>query len=257
MILAIDIGNSNIVIAMHKDGSWTNTFRYETKETQPEFYYESALRNILLEWRINGSDIKKCVISSVVPDLNEVIMEAVRYVTASDPLLLGPEVYRQLDMTVPHPYEIGSDIVSNAYGAVHLFGDRCIVVDFGTALTFTVVDNISGIAGVTIAPGLKTAMQSLSSQTAQLPIVPLELTPSAIGFDTVSAIQAGVTWGYIGLVHGLLQKIKSELSDEYKVIATGGLSAILHPLQPSFDTVCRELTLDGMRLIYDFYSSNK
>ncbi|MFZ1750243.1 MAG: type III pantothenate kinase [Saprospiraceae bacterium] len=256
MILAIDIGNSNIVIAMHMGDVWTNTFRYETRETQPEYYYESALRNILLEWRIHGSDIRHCVISSVVPDLNEVIIEAVKNVTDSNPLLLHPEVYKGLDLVVPHPYEIGSDIVANAYAALKLYGDACIIVDFGTALTFTIAD-ATGIIGVTIAPGLKTAVQALAGQTAQLPVVPIELPASAIGHDTVSAIQSGVMWGYVGLVNGILQRQKSELTGTYKVIATGGLYSILHPLQTSFDVVSKELTLDGMRLIYNFYTSNK
>lgn len=256
MILAIDIGNSNIVIAMHKDDAWTNTFRYETKDTQPEFYYESALRNILLEWRISGSDVGHCVISSVVPDLNEVIIEAVKNVTGCHPLLLNPEVYKILDIEIPHPYEIGSDIVANAYAAIKLYSNACIIVDFGTALTFTIADK-SGIIGVTIAPGLKTAIQSLSSQTAQLPLVPIELPESVIGHDTVSAIQSGVMWGYVGLVNEIIQRQKSELKGTYKVIATGGLITILHPLQTSFDIVSKELTLDGMRLIYDFYTSHK
>ncbi len=256
MILAIDIGNSNIVIAMHKDDAWTNTFRYETKETQPEFYYESALRNILLEWRITGSDVRHCVISSVVPDLNEVIIEAVKNVTGCHPLLLNQEVYKGLDMHIPHPYEIGSDIVANAYAAIRLYGNACIIVDFGTALTFTIADT-SGITGVTIAPGLKTAIQSLSSQTAQLPLVPIELPVSAIGHDTVSAIQSGVMWGYVGLVNEIIHRQKSELTGTYKVIATGGLISILQPLQTSFDIVSKELTLHGMRLIYDFYTSHK
>jgi len=257
MILAIDIGNSNIVIAMHKDGAWTNTFRYETKETQPEFYYENALRNILLEWRIHGSDIKHCVVSSVVPDLNEIILEAVTNVTVCKPLLINPEVYKQLDIYVPHPYEIGSDIVSNAYAAVKMYEEACIIVDFGTALTFTVAD-ATGIKGVTIAPGIKTAIQSLAGQTAQLPLVPIELPVSSIGHDTVSAIQAGVMWGYVGLVNEIIHKQKSELSGQYQVIATGGLYSILSPLQLTFDIVNKELTLDGMRLIYEFYtSSNK
>jgi type III pantothenate kinase len=253
LILAIDIGNTNIVIAMYNNGLWTNTFRYETKEPQSEFFYENALRNILLEWRIAPSDVHQCVISSVVPDVNHIIMEAVINVTAHAPLLLAPEVYKTLDMVIPHPYEIGSDIVSNAYAAFKMYGPRCIIVDFGTALTFTIVD-ASGIVGVTIAPGLKTAINALAKNTALLPLVPLELPDSAIGHDTVSAIQAGILWGYVGLVRELLRKQKSELTGNYKIIATGGLSSVLHPLENEFDTISKMLTLDGMRLIYDFHN---
>ncbi len=254
MILAIDVGNTNIVIAMYKDGVWTNTFRYETKEPQPELFYENALRNILLEWRISSAEVNKCVISSVVPDVNNIISEAVLSVTGHVPLLLQPDVYKSLDLAIPHPYEIGSDIVSNAYAAVKLYSPRCIIVDFGTALTFTVV-NTETILGVTIAPGLTTAIQALANNTAQLPVVPLEMPQSAIGHDTVSAIQAGILWGYVGLVKEILNKQKSELPDEYIVIATGGLSSILHPLESEFDVISKMLTLDGMRLIYEFHTN--
>lgn len=252
MIIAIDIGNTNIVIAMQKDSVWTNSFRYETKEPQPEFFYEQALRNIFLEWNILPSEAQHCVISSVVPDINQTIIDAIVSVTGHLPLLLQPEIFKKLDMHVPHPYEIGSDIVSNAYAALRLYGPTCIIADFGTALTFTVVNQVEGISGVTIAPGLKTAIASLASNTAQLPLVPLELPPSAIGHDTVSAIQAGVLWGYVGLVKEIISKIKSESLQPYKVIATGGLSSILHPLESEFDVISKTLTLDGMKLIYEY-----
>ena len=255
MTLAIDIGNSNIVIALFKSGAWTNTFRYETKETQPEFYYENALRNILLEWNISSIDISKCIISSVVPDLNDVIRQAVNFTTGLNPLFITADVIKSLDLPIPHPYEIGSDLVANAYAAIQLHGDHCIIVDFGTALSFTVVNKTEGLIGVTIAPGLKTALHSLSDKTAQLPVVPLELPDSVIGFDTVTAIQAGVLWGYVGLVKEVILRMQTELHIPYKIIATGGLSSILHPLESSFDVVDKMLTLDGMRLIHDYYQN--
>ncbi len=256
MTLAIDIGNSNIVIAVHDNNTWINSFRYETKETQPEFYYENALRNILLEWGISVSAVNQCVISSVVPDLNEVIKQAVYYVTGSEPLIITPEVLKQLDMIVPHPYEIGSDLVSNAYAALKLYKQNCIIVDFGTALTFTVVHSLQGITGVSIAPGLKTAVQSLSANTAQLPLVPISLPASAIGHDTESAIQSGVMWGYVGLIKELIFRIQAELENEYLVIATGGLSTILHPLESHFYATNKNLTLEGMRLIQNYHNTH-
>ena len=257
MILAVDIGNSNIVIALNNEGKWTHTFRYETKETQSEFYYEQALRNLLLEWGIHHSEVNNCVISSVVPDLNNAIKEAFFQVTGHKAMVLNPELFKNLDMFIPHRYEIGSDIVSNAYAAIHLFSEKCIIIDFGTALTFTIVSKIEGIKGVTIAPGLHTAVQSLSNHTAQLPVVPLELPDSVIGHDTTSAIQAGVTYGYVGLVSHILTQIKAEINDTgYKVIATGGLSSILKPLEIKFDFVHKLLTLDGMKLLYEYAVKN-
>ena len=256
-ILAIDIGNSNIVIAIYKHGSWSHTFAYETKAVQPDFYYESALRNILLEWNIRyPSEIGHCIISSVVPDMNDVIINAVHNVIGTFPLLINPEVLKNLNIYVPLPYEIGSDLVANAYAAVHNYHDKCIIVDFGTALTFTAIDRAHGILGVTIAPGLKTALYSLFTKTAQLPVVPLGMPDNILGHDTVSAIQAGVLCGYIGLIKEILTRIKTQLSDDYKVIATGGLSAVLEPLDTLFDYKNRMLTLEGIRLIY-LYNLNQ
>ncbi len=255
-MLTIDIGNSNIVLGLYQEGSWTHNFRYETKSTQPELYYENALRNIFLEWRISPSAVNECAISSVVPDLNEVIKEAVTQVTGFEPIFLTVDLFKNLDIFVPEPYEIGADLVANGYAAIHLHAENCIVVDFGTALTFTVVNKKEGIKGVSIAPGLKTAVHSLSLNTAQLPTVPIALPKSAIGIDTVSAIQSGVMWGYVGLVKELLHKIKSELNGDYKVIATGGLSSILSPLEKEFDVVNKVLTLEGIRLLYLFQKNN-
>lgn len=252
MILAIDIGNSNIVIGLYKGEAWTNTFRYETREVQPSFYYETALRNILLEWGVSYSEVKSTVLSSVVPDLNDVISEAVLNVTGLDPLLISPEVIKNLDMPVPRPYEIGSDLVANAYAVIKKYSTDAIIVDFGTALTFTVVGRAEGIRGVTIAPGLKTAIGALSDHTALLPTVPLNMPPSAIGHDTVTAIQSGVMWGYVGLVKELISRIKAEEPYELKVIATGGLSSVLEPLSPVFDITDKMLTLEGMRQICQY-----
>lgn len=254
MILAIDIGNSNIVLSVYSNGKWMHTFRYETKQHQPELYYEIALRNILLEWQIHVSELSHAVLSSVVPDLNDMVSEAVLNVTGLHIFTMGPEVYKELDMIVPHPYEIGADLVANAYAALRHYHDKVIIVDFGTALSFTLADKVNGISGVTIAPGLKTAIAALSAQTAQLPAVPLVLPTSVIGTDTVSAIQAGVLWGYVGLVRSLLYQMKMEKGQNYKVVATGGLSSVLGPLSQEFDYEDKMLTLEGMRLIYNYVS---
>ncbi len=256
-ILVIDIGNSNIVIALYQSGTWSNTFAYETREIQPEFYYENALRSILLEWNEQPSDINHCVISSVVPDMNDIIVNTVHHITGVLPLLINPEVLKNLDMYVPLPYEIGSDLVANAYASIHQYHDKCIIVDFGTALTFTAVNKEQGILGVTIAPGIKTALYSLFNKTAQLPIVPLEVPEHILGYDTVSAIQAGVLCGYVGLIKEIVSRIKSTLSEDYKVIATGGLSSILQPLDELFDYKNRILTLEGIRLIYLFHHNQQ
>ncbi|HMP32411.1 MAG TPA: type III pantothenate kinase, partial [Saprospiraceae bacterium] len=184
MQLVVDIGNSNIVYAVWNDISWTNQVRIESKEPQPLIFYEKSLLNMLLEWGLSHNVITDCAISSVVPDLNERIEKSIKNVLGFKPFRIVPEVLINLDMVVPHPYIIGSDLVCNAYASSKLYAKNSLIVDFGTALTFTLVLENDGITGVTIMPGLKTAMAALASQTAQLPEVPIVLPPSAIGHDT-------------------------------------------------------------------------
>lgn len=252
MLLIIDIGNSNIVLSLWNGTDWSPQYRVESKSDQPQIFYEKQLINMLLEWGIAGKDIQDCAISSVVPDLNEKILISVENLFGIQSFIITPEVIINLNMPVPHPYIIGSDLVSNAYAAVNLYGKNALVVDFGTALTFTVVEETDGLTGVTIMPGIKTALHSLFTNTAQLPEVSLEIPSSAIGNDTVTAIQAGVLWGYVGAVKEIITKIKDEKGDHLVVIATGGLSKILNPLESYFTFVDRDLTLKGIRLIFEY-----
>lgn len=246
MHLVIDIGNSNVVIALNRDEVWTHIFRYETKDDQPALYYQNGIANLLFEWGVHAENINQITISSVVPHLNEKITAAIVNATGINPLLLGPAQLRNLDFNIPHVNEIGTDLVANAYGAVLKWAKPCIIVDFGTALTFTIAHPKDGILGVTIAPGIKTALASLSDQTAQLPFVTLEVPPSAIGKSTQHAIQAGVLIGYEGLVLHLLERIKSELSETYLTIATGGISETIQFISRHFDHTAKNLTIDGI-----------
>lgn len=251
MLLAIDIGNTNIVIAVHNGKEWTNTFRYESRDDQPVIFYINGLQEILLEWGLSANDIKKTTISSVVPHLNEKIHQAVMTITGHKVHILGPDDFLNLDMHIPKVYEIGSDLVANAYAAIHKHGQDALIIDFGTALTFTVVTAEHGIEGVTIAPGLLTAMQSLAGHTAQLPEVWLKWPTSALGKSTEEAIRAGILVGYYGLVKELKQQILTEYTHITHTIGTGGLVTVLEPLQEELDIIDRELTLDGIRLLGD------
>ncbi|MBK8622089.1 MAG: type III pantothenate kinase [Saprospiraceae bacterium] len=252
MILAVDIGNSNIVLSVFFQDEWKHTFRYETKGVREEMYYEMALRQILMEWDIHYTDIQYAAISSVVPDLNHSVKEAVTKIFLCPVFLLGPEIFKNIDIDIPLPYEIGSDLVANVYAALNLYHDKVIVADFGTALSFVVANKKEGILGVTIAPGLKTAAQALGTQTAQLPVVPLVYPDSPIGKDTVTAIQAGIMVGYTGLFSEIIHEIKKVTGQDYKVIVTGGHSGIISRIHEKADYTDKNLTLDGIRLLAAF-----
>jgi len=249
MELIFDIGNSNIVITWYKEGEWADIIRLETKREEPELYYSNAISHILLEHKINVQSIDKVAISSVVSEVTDSVFSAIKKYLGLEAIILNGELFSSLDMQVPKPYEIGSDLVANAYAATREYQDDFIIVDFGTALSFTIASNTKGILGVTITPGLKTSIQALSKGTSLLPSVPVKMPETVIGKDTIHAIQAGVLYGYIGLVKELLSRIKSEVKKPYKVIATGGLREILSELRPEFDIVDEYLTLKGIRLL--------
>ena len=249
MFLAVDIGNSNIVISIYDGEHWLNTYRYESKEEQPTLYYINGLSELLLEWGVTPADIGIAAISSVVPRLNDRISEAIAVVIGQIPHILGPEDFMSVDMHVPKVYEIGSDLVANSYAAITKHETDSLIIDFGTALTFTVVTKEHGIRGVSIAPGLKTAMEALSGNTAQLPEVWLSWPESALGHSTEEAIKAGVLVGYYGLVSEMRKQILAEYPAVKTTIGTGGLVTVIDPLQEQFDIIDKNLTLDGIRLI--------
>ncbi|MEM6359862.1 MAG: type III pantothenate kinase [Bacteroidota bacterium] len=243
MILAVDIGNSNATFGLYS-GEWKDTWRIDSKdEAQDQLY-------VLLNDHLHGLPVESIVISSVVPFFTKVIQEQLALKFKVSPYLITPDSYSKLSLSVPHPDKIGSDLVCDAAAAYELFKSDCMVVDFGTALTFTVVSK-GDILGVNIIPGLKLAMKSLADNTAKLSEIPLELPDSVIGRDTTTAIQSGILWGYVGLVERMIDRIDEELGSRLKVVATGGLSKVLEPLQDRFDAVEPNLTLEGMRHVFE------
>lgn len=171
--------------------------------------------------------------------------------------MLGPSLYDKLPLEVLNPFEIGSDLVANATAAYFKLKQTCIVVDFGTALTFTTVSGEGKILGVSIVPGLRTAVRALSQNTAKLFDVPLEMPRSALGQNTVTAIQSGIVIGYEGLVKSVVQAIRHELKVDCPAIATGGLSFVITSLRGFFQIVDPQLTLDGLRIIGEYVNENK
>lgn len=249
MLLAIDIGNSDITIGLWNKHQWQFHWRIPSKPDQPELFYGVKIRDFFLESSLAPEAIGKIVVSSVVPALNDKIRNAIRTLFQKEPMVVGPKIYGQLPIQVLNPYEIGSDLVANAMGAYTKFKETCIVVDFGTALTFTTISADGRILGVSIVPGLRTALRALSSNAAKLFDVPLEIPKSALGTNTVTAIQSGIVIGYEGLVRQMVSAIRAELRQDCPAIATGGLSFVISGLKPFFHAIEPDLTLDGLRYI--------
>ena len=252
MFLSIDAGNSNIVFGLYdqNQNQWIYEFRVDTRFDLLESELEGAMHLFLLEKGLHKSQIIKVGISSVVPEINPLLLRFSKMYLGLEPYLINGKSYKKLQISTSRPNEIGSDLMANAVAAYSQHHCACIIVDFGTALTFTVIDKMGKMKGVNIVPGIRTALKSLNTNTSKLPEVSLEWPGSAIGKNTVHSIQAGILYGYSGLVKGMIESIKKELPREnFKIIATGGLSSILVNLKDSFDVLDRELTLQGIRLI--------
>lgn len=249
MILVLDIGNSDITMGLWDGKQWSHTWRIPSRTHQPELYYGVKIRDYFFEAGVSTTSVSQLVLSSVVPGLTEKIHKVLRTLFEKDPLLLGPTVYQNLPIEVLNPYEIGSDLVANAMGAYMKMKGACIVADFGTALTFTTVSSSGKILGVSIVPGLRTAIKALSQNTAKLFDVPLEMPASALGKSTITAIQSGLVIGYDGLVRSVVGAIRKELNEDCPAIATGGLSFVITSLKGFFYEIDPHLTLNGLREI--------
>ncbi|WP_026968876.1 type III pantothenate kinase [Algoriphagus terrigena] len=251
MFLAIDAGNSNVVFALYdeKSGKWANQFRLETHTPRLISQLSKKVPLYFLEHGIQPSQIQKIGFSSVVPEVNSIIGQFCENYFGLSPYLISAKSYAKLPVKSLRPNEIGSDLMCNVMAAFSRYSRPVIVVDFGTALTFTAVDSEGKILGVNIVPGLKTAVRALFTDTSKLPEVELKLPQSALGQNTIHAIQAGVLYGYTGLVKGMIETMTAETGLKFTVVATGGLASILTTLEKTFDEIDRNLTLEGLRLI--------
>ncbi|WP_338874596.1 type III pantothenate kinase [Spirosoma sp. SC4-14] len=256
MQIIVDIGNTDAVFGLYNQTDWQHIWRTPARHDESARSYEARLRLWLLEANVSLSSIQTTVLSSVVPNLTPIMRTMLAELFGFDPIVVGPGVYPLLPLDILRPHEIGADLVANAMAAYIRYQQNCVVVDFGTALTFTTVSGEGKILGVAIAPGLKTAIRSLFANTAQLPEVPIEVPSSALGISTTHAIQAGVVLGYEGLVRSLLDRIRTELNGHCLAVATGGLSNRIPSLRNDFVDIIPSLTLDGVRLIGDIVTTS-
>lgn len=248
-MIVIDVGNTDTVFAIFDGEKILHTMRLRSNATEGKVFYAYHLQNLILENSIPPNLLTYGLFSSVVPSMNNCIAELLHDFTENNYVQAIPEILKSHKVLIENPQELGTDLYANGVAAYQLFKKPVVVVDFGTALTFTAVNPEGHILGVAIAPGIGTAIKSLFSQTAQLPEVPLEMPTSVIGNNTIKSIQSGILHGYEGLVTNLVRKFKAELGLDTKVVATGGLSTIIEPLAGLFDYQDVNLTLNGIRYI--------
>jgi type III pantothenate kinase len=251
MLLAIDIGNSNIVLGVFDGARIRESWRVGTKASRTADEYAMIMKDLFGFTGIDFKKINGVIISSVVPPLLPIMSEMSRKYFKIEPLVVTSETRTGITLKYDNPREIGADRIVNAAAAFEFFGGPLIIVDFGTATTFCAVTKGGEYLGGAITPGVKISAEALYQRAAKLPRVELVRPPTVIGRDTVSAMQAGILFGYAGLVDGIVERIKSELGADAKVIATGGLAELVAPETKTITEVRADLTLQGLRILYD------
>ena len=251
MLLAVDIGNTNVTLGVFEGEELRVTWRMATGIHRMVDEYAAFLLNLLRHNGLSTSDITAVALCSVVPPLTTTFVDlSQRYFHAS-PLVVGAGVKTGVKIRMDNPREVGADRIADAAAAHHLYGGPVIVIDLGTATTFGIVSGEGDYIGGIIATGIATAAEALFTKTAQLPRVELAHPARVIGSNTVTAMQSGIVYGYASLVEGMLTRIKKELGEEATVIATGGYAELIAKETTVIDKVNPDLTLIGLRLIYN------
>lgn len=249
MLLAIDIGNTNVVIGVFHGDKLLATWRVATAVHKMSDEYSALILNLMPHKNIQPGDIDQAIICSVVPALQTTFEEMCRTYFGVKPLIVEAGTKTGIRISMDNPKEVGGDRVVNAAAAHHLYGGPLIVIDMGTATTFDAVSEDGQYLGGAIAPGLRIAAEALFMRTAKLPQVELVAPRKAIGKNSITAMQSGIIYGYVALIEGIVARIKKELGGEAKVIATGGLAEVIVKETTVIDTIENDLTLIGLRLI--------
>lgn len=251
MLLAIDIGNTNVVFAIFDGDTLRGEWRASSDVRRTADEYAVWLTQLMALHGLTRRDIDASIVASVVPEaVFNLVTLVTRYFNVSPQIIGDKNLKLGIGIKLDRPDEIGADRLVNAIAAKALLGAPVVVIDFGTATTFDVVDHDGDYAGGVIAPGINLSLQALYMAAAKLPRIAIKQTNTVIGTGTVSAMQSGIFWGYIGLIEGLLTRIRAEIGVPLKTVATGGLAPLFATATPCFDVVDTDLTLTGLRLIH-------
>ncbi|MFM1655024.1 type III pantothenate kinase [Brevibacillus sp. B_LB10_24] len=251
MLLVIDIGNTNIVLGMYQGEELIHHWRISSDRNKTEDEYGMLVGSLFQNAGLTFTQIDGVIVSSVVPPLNFSIESMCWKYFRKKPLVVGPGVKTGLNIKSEYPREVGADRIVNAVAAIHYYGTPLVIVDFGTASTFCYVDEQARYWGGAIAPGIGISTEALFSRAAKLPRIEIAKPASVVGRNTIASMQSGVFYGFIGQVEGIVKRMKAETRSNPKVIATGGLAALIADETDSIDIVDPNLTLKGLRLIYE------
>ncbi len=250
MLMTIDIGNTNVTLGVFDGEEIRATWRMATSVDQMPDEYAALLLNLMHYQGIEASDVKEAALCTVVPPLLRTFNEVFQRYFKISPFVVGPGVKTGVRIRMDNPKEVGADRIVNAAAAHRLYTGSVIIIDLGTGTTFDVVSKEGDYLGGAIAPGIVIGAQALFTRTAALPRVELARPKQAIGTNTISAMQSGIVFGYVGLVEGLVARIQKELGEKAMVVATGGYAEMIARETTVIDKVNPDLTLIGLRLVY-------
>ena len=251
MILTLDIGNTNIKVALFEGMDLVQYWRASTNRNMSSDEYGMLLMNLFSHENIAPCQVEGIMISSVVPQINFTIEHMCKTYFGMEPRFIGPGIKTGINIKYENPRELGSDRIANAVAAYELYGGPCITIDFGTATNFGVISAKGEFLGGAICPGLKLAAEALTEHAAKLPRFELTKPENVIGRNTVANMQSGIVYGYIGQINYLVDRMKKEIGEpDAKVIATGGLAVLVAGESNVIDIMDGLLTLKGLYLIH-------
>ncbi len=250
MILAIDIGNSNLTLGGFSGDELSFTARISTDSSATEDDYAYRILNILSLYNIDKALIDGAIISSVVPQLNGVISGAVKKIFSIDPLLVGPGIKTGIKIQCDNPASVGADLICASVAVHFIYGTPALIVDMGTATKITFVDSNGAFVGTSIMPGVYMGLSALSEKTAQLPKVSLDAPCSVIAKNTADCMKSGVIFGNASMVDGMIERVKSETKEKVSVYLTGGCARLIYPHCKTDMILDENLTLKGLNIIY-------
>jgi type III pantothenate kinase len=251
MLLAIDVGNTNIVYGLFDGQRLVQQFRVESSRARTSDEYAVALRQLLEMIDVDPKRVTAAIVASVVPALTDPMLQLVRRAFGKEALVVGPGIRTGMSILYENPREVGADRIVNAVAAYERVKGGLVVVDFGTATTFDCVSPKGEYLGGVICPGIQISADALFSRAAKLPRVEIAKPPKVVGKNTLHSMQSGIVYGYVGLVDGLVDRITEELEFPCAVLATGGLARVIAPLSKKIQDVDDDLTLVGLRILYE------
>lgn len=251
MLIVIDIGNTNITLGIYKGNKLLGSYRLTTKMKRTSDEYGFMLMSFLHASKVEIDDIMDVIVSSVVPKIMHSFNNSIRKYMSKEPIIVGPGIKTGISIKTENPKVVGADRIVDAAGAFYVYGGPVLVVDFGTATTYDYVDENGCFEYGVISLGVETGAQALWTQAAKLPEIEIKKPKNILAKSTITSMQAGLFYGYIGQTEYIIRKFKEELKVDMKVVATGGLGNLIYKNTDLIDIYDKDLTFKGLKCIYD------